>query len=364
MQVLFIDKTTLNVGPNSSLVIDRFVYNPATTNGQLALSLSKGVLRVVGGVATHSEGATIRTPVAAIGLRGGIAIISHNASEGHPGDPRLRPHVGHDALRGSATNCHRPRLQVTRPGFGVTVAGFNQAALFPRPGKQPGARASEWPVDEPRRANRRSEPAADGQSGAELQRRHAQLAWRADRRHQRRQRGGAPTPLQAVTQRRDDRPEPARRPQPRSEPRRPSSRCRALIDAADDADQAAADQPPVTADRSAADRSAGRPAGRPVDLRDGHPRAFSTSDQAPSPVPYLTGAFAGTGGFTVSPILGYQTRRPQSGRHAEHDLETVPSRPQRDGAGRRPERDAVRHDVCRFRTRRILASPTPAGSRQ
>src|ERR1700691_1767327 len=62
VQVLFIDKTTLNVGPNSTLVIDRFVYNPATTKGELALSLSKGVMRVVGGVATHSEGATIRTP--------------------------------------------------------------------------------------------------------------------------------------------------------------------------------------------------------------------------------------------------------------------------------------------------------------
>ncbi len=82
VQVLFIDKTTLNVGPNSSLVIDRFVYNPATTRGELAISLGKGVLRVVGGVATHSEGATIRTPVAAIGLRGGIAIISHSGAKG------------------------------------------------------------------------------------------------------------------------------------------------------------------------------------------------------------------------------------------------------------------------------------------
>src|SRR6516225_11323733 len=82
VQVLFIDKTTLNVGPNSTMVIDRFVYNPVTTKGELALSLGKGVVRVVGGVATHSEGATIRTPVAAIGLRGGIAIISHSGAKG------------------------------------------------------------------------------------------------------------------------------------------------------------------------------------------------------------------------------------------------------------------------------------------
>ena len=33
---------------------------------------------------------------------------------------------------------------------------------------------------------------------------------------------------------------------------------------------------------------------------------FSTSTGA-SPVPYLTGAFAGSGSFTVSPILGYQS---------------------------------------------------------
>src|SRR5271168_1557737 len=54
VQVLFIDKTTLNVGPNSTLSIDRFVFNPATTKGELALSLGTGVIRVVGGIATRS----------------------------------------------------------------------------------------------------------------------------------------------------------------------------------------------------------------------------------------------------------------------------------------------------------------------
>ncbi|MBV8425601.1 MAG: FecR domain-containing protein, partial [Hyphomicrobiales bacterium] len=66
VQLLFIDKTTLNVGPNSSLVIDKFVFDPATAQGELAISLSKGVLRVVGGQATHTGGATITTPVATL----------------------------------------------------------------------------------------------------------------------------------------------------------------------------------------------------------------------------------------------------------------------------------------------------------
>ena len=130
VQVLFIDKTTLNVGPNSSLVIDRFVYNPATTRGELALSLGKGVLRVVGGVATHSEGATIRTPVAAIGLRGGIAIISHSGAKGTQAILGFG-HMSVTTLCGGGGNCSPNTVQLSRPGFGVTVAGFNRAASSP-----------------------------------------------------------------------------------------------------------------------------------------------------------------------------------------------------------------------------------------
>jgi hypothetical protein len=129
VQVLLIDKTTLNVGPNSTLVIDRFVYDPATTKGELALSLGNGVMRVVGGAATHSEGATIRTPVAAIGLRDGIAIISHSGANGtHAILSFGRMSV--TSLCGAA-NCTPTTVDVSRPGYGVTVAGFNQPPSSP-----------------------------------------------------------------------------------------------------------------------------------------------------------------------------------------------------------------------------------------
>src|SRR3984885_12125304 len=130
VQVLFIDKTTLNVGPNSTLVIDRFVFNPATTKGELALSLGKGVVRVVGGIATHSEGATIRTPVAAIGLRGGIAIISHSGAKGTQAILGFG-HMSVTTLCGGAGNCTPGTVQVSRPGFGVTVGGFNKSPSSP-----------------------------------------------------------------------------------------------------------------------------------------------------------------------------------------------------------------------------------------
>ena len=62
VQVLFVDKTTLNIGPNSSLVIDHFVYDAKAGTGQVALSLGKGVLRVVGGFATHTRRRHDRDP--------------------------------------------------------------------------------------------------------------------------------------------------------------------------------------------------------------------------------------------------------------------------------------------------------------
>ena len=79
-QLLFTDKSTLSVGPNSNIVIDEYVYNPNDRSGHMAASLSKGVLRYVGGELSHAGQATITTPVAVIGIRGGTHNISYDGA--------------------------------------------------------------------------------------------------------------------------------------------------------------------------------------------------------------------------------------------------------------------------------------------
>ena len=181
VQVLFIDKTTLNVGPNSTLVIDRFVYNPATTKGELALSLGKGVVRVVGGIATHSEGATIRTPVAAIGLRGGIAIISHSGAKGTQAILGFGRMSVTSLCAGS--NCTPTTTDVSRPGFAVTVAGLN------RPPSSPGrASSQEIAQSNAQLTSQKGQKGGASQQPTDNLARsynvgHAQLAGRADPRH-------------------------------------------------------------------------------------------------------------------------------------------------------------------------------------
>ena len=74
-QFLFLDQTALTIAPNSNIVLDRYIYDPATKTGEMAMSMTRGVLRFVGGRISKTTDAVITTPTATIGIRGGISII-------------------------------------------------------------------------------------------------------------------------------------------------------------------------------------------------------------------------------------------------------------------------------------------------
>jgi hypothetical protein len=76
-QLMFRDQTTLTIAPNSTIVLDEFVYNPNQGTGELGLSLTKGALRFIGGRITKRNEGRIQTPSATIGIRGGSALILH-----------------------------------------------------------------------------------------------------------------------------------------------------------------------------------------------------------------------------------------------------------------------------------------------
>jgi hypothetical protein len=68
----FADNSLLSVGPNSTLSLDRFVFNSTTHEGRFDSSLKKGTLAVVSGkIVKETPGAmTVRTPSAILGARG------------------------------------------------------------------------------------------------------------------------------------------------------------------------------------------------------------------------------------------------------------------------------------------------------
>jgi hypothetical protein len=76
-QVLFLDQSSMTIGPNSDLTIDQFVYDPKTGTGKLAMSATRGLLRYVGGkLSKQDEGVTLRTGAATIAIRGGSFIAN------------------------------------------------------------------------------------------------------------------------------------------------------------------------------------------------------------------------------------------------------------------------------------------------
>ncbi|HEY6979624.1 FecR family protein [Reyranella sp.] len=79
--LVFLDGTSLTVGPDARVVIDKFVFDPATKTGDLAVTASKGVLRLVGGKISKKEPIVVTTPSSTIGVRGGITLIDVDAAK-------------------------------------------------------------------------------------------------------------------------------------------------------------------------------------------------------------------------------------------------------------------------------------------
>lgn len=77
LELAFDDGSSLTLGPNTDLVIDEFVYQPSTGDGEAALSLTRGVLRLVSG-RVPSERVRIGTPVATVGIRGTRLTLDSN----------------------------------------------------------------------------------------------------------------------------------------------------------------------------------------------------------------------------------------------------------------------------------------------
>jgi FecR protein len=128
-QVVFPDSSTLNVGRDSNIVIDEYVYNPNAGTGSMVASIGKGVMRFVGGQISHTQGMQVKTPVATLGVRGGIvtvvyplpsSIASLDANIAGCRGQLVIGHFGAITLGNSASSV------VVRPGFAACVNSANQ----------------------------------------------------------------------------------------------------------------------------------------------------------------------------------------------------------------------------------------------
>jgi hypothetical protein len=80
-QFLFNDGSSFSVGPDSDLTLDKFVFDPDKGTGEMSLSVTKGVLRFVGGKISKNNPVEVKAGVATMGIRGGIATFNYTPGQ-------------------------------------------------------------------------------------------------------------------------------------------------------------------------------------------------------------------------------------------------------------------------------------------
>ena len=103
LQITFVDGTNLTLGENASVVVDKFVYNPAKSTGTMALSSAKGAVRFSTGKISQMKNRDVKvnTPQGALAVRG--TEFWSGTIDGHYGTYVMKGRVGVRSRGRSAT---------------------------------------------------------------------------------------------------------------------------------------------------------------------------------------------------------------------------------------------------------------------
>jgi hypothetical protein len=152
LQILLLDRTTFTVGANARVAVDRFIYDPNANSRSVGVSVTQGAFRFMSGRALgHPSGAaTVRTPIASIGIRGTIfeGVVGEDAVRIAADEAAVGGHVKADkgdasliVLRGPGPRTQGDTapgaIDVTADGRTVTLDGPDLALYVPRAGVPP-----------------------------------------------------------------------------------------------------------------------------------------------------------------------------------------------------------------------------------
>ena len=71
-QILLLDQSTFTIGSDSEVVMDTFIYDPATNDGKIVASVKQGSLKVISGLISkkNPDSWTVEVPEGTLGSRG------------------------------------------------------------------------------------------------------------------------------------------------------------------------------------------------------------------------------------------------------------------------------------------------------
>lgn len=128
LQILLMDETAFTIGPNSTIVIDKFVYDPSTHNGEVKAKVVKGVFRFVTGKIGQKKPSQmeVELPIGTIGIRGTIVAGETNGNNSlvallGPGENNNTFHSNGKFILSNTVNGKTEESEVSKSGFGTTI---------------------------------------------------------------------------------------------------------------------------------------------------------------------------------------------------------------------------------------------------
>ncbi len=129
-EIIFLDETTLSLGPDSRVTLDRFVFDPDPSRSAFVMTAAKGVMRFISGN-LPTENYVIHTPVSTIGIRGTKILIVVL--------PDGTTNITIEDGFAEAFNCVGVRVDLNAPGMSTTITSRRDGTCSEPsiPGPQP-----------------------------------------------------------------------------------------------------------------------------------------------------------------------------------------------------------------------------------
>jgi hypothetical protein len=133
LQIMLLDETVFTIGPNAVLVVDEFVFDPASGRGRISAGILRGSFRFVTGKIANSNPDDMRVsvPVGTMGIRGTIVAGDAQADRAlivllGPGEQNnAAERIGRVLVTG--LNTAQGGVELRRAGFAVDINGRGAA---------------------------------------------------------------------------------------------------------------------------------------------------------------------------------------------------------------------------------------------
>lgn len=138
LQIMLMDQTVFTIGPNSAIVIDKFIYDPATQDGQVNAKVVKGIFRFVTGKIgqKNPDSMKVDLPAGTIGIRGTIVAGQSQGQRSTvvllgPGEKNNTSSRRGSITVGNTVNGQVKSVLINRSGFGTVIEGGEGAPSSP-----------------------------------------------------------------------------------------------------------------------------------------------------------------------------------------------------------------------------------------